>query len=248
MIKMVCYCIHCKSTGKTFACAKCGRITIRVPSKCTNVKPLTKKFLTAKDVSTMKRSTKAIPGFEFLSSVPKKFSIVLWGPEGSGKSTLAMKFAKAVSLNDKKVLYICAEEGADSETIKKRLDLVDAKSENIILVHEQDKSKIMAAIKEINPFHVIIDSASVVNIKTQDLAGLKKSCPGIICFILHATKSGIYKGSRDLPHDCDIVVRVTHGVAKTTKNRLGELKSQKIFPKKQAVTHSVFSNASLELV
>jgi hypothetical protein len=71
---------------------------------------------------------------------------------------------------------------------------------------------------------IIPDSLNTMKIEVNKLrktrANFKNSA---LITMSQATKAGDMRGSYDIVHDSDIVVKVTHGVAETIKNRFKEI-------------------------
>lgn len=82
-------------------------------------------------------------------------SLVLIGGEpGIGKSTLMLQVA--LSLKEKKVLYVSGEE-SDAQ-IKMRADRIDIKTENCYILPETHTQKIFKEVENLVPDVLIIDS------------------------------------------------------------------------------------------
>ncbi|MBI4779512.1 AAA family ATPase [Candidatus Falkowbacteria bacterium] len=85
--------------------------------------------------------------------------ILLGGEPGIGKSTLVAQIADAVARNNL-VIYASGEESAGQ--IKVRFDRLGVKAGNIKFLSETNAEKIIAAIKELKPALVIIDSIQTI--------------------------------------------------------------------------------------
>ncbi len=178
-----------------------------------------------------------------------KGSLILMGGEpGAGKSTLALTVAGKIVKNDKKVLYISAEE-SDAQ-IKLRADRLDINSKNLFLIIETGVEKIVNIIEKENPELVIIDSIQTVYKETIDsYAGsvnqVRESCAQIlytakrlnipILIIGHITKEGMIAGPKILEHMVDAVLYFEaekyyqFKILRSVKNRFGSVNEIGIF-------------------
>ena len=171
--------------------------------------------------------------------------ILLGGDPGIGKSTLAMQAAANVK---EKVLYVTGEES--EKQIKLRSARLNLKSENFFVFPETDLAHIIAAINNVEPSVVVIDS-----IQTMYRAELENS-PGTItqirectsllmeeakkkhyCVIIigHVTKEGFIAGPKILEHIVDTVIQFegetnhTFRILRSSKNRFGSTNEIGIF-------------------
>ncbi|MGB5894764.1 MAG: DNA repair protein RadA, partial [Ignavibacteriaceae bacterium] len=143
--------------------------------------------------------------------------ILLGGDPGIGKSTLAMQAAAQIN---EKVLYVTGEES--DKQIKLRASRLKLKSENFFVFPETDLGHIIAAINNVSPAVVVIDS-----IQTTYRSELENS-PGTITqirectsllmeeakrkhfsviIIGHVTKEGMIAGPKILEHIVDTVIQ-----------------------------------------
>ena len=171
--------------------------------------------------------------------------ILLGGDPGIGKSTLAMQAAANVK---EKVLYVTGEES--EKQIKLRSSRLHLKSENFFVFAETDLAHIIAAINNVEPAVVVIDS-----IQTMYRSELENS-PGTITqirectsllmeeakkkhysviIIGHVTKEGMIAGPKILEHIVDTVVQFegetnhTFRILRSLKNRFGSTNEIGIF-------------------
>ena len=179
--------------------------------------------------------------------------ILLGGDPGIGKSTLAMQAAANVR---EKVLYVTGEES--EKQIKLRSSRLKLKSENssepsldgFFVFAETDLAHIIAAINNVEPAVVVIDS-----IQTMYRSELENS-PGTITqirectsllmeeakkkhysviIIGHVTKEGMIAGPKILEHIVDTVVQFegetnhTFRILRSLKNRFGSTNEIGIF-------------------
>ncbi len=167
-------------------------------------------------------------------------SVVLVGGEpGIGKSTLMLQLA--LSMPDKKVLYVSGEESA--EQIKMRADRISpGAGQEVYLLTETQVDSIVVQAAQIKPDLVVIDS-----IQTLELAALE-SAPGSVSqvresaaalvrfakeqavpvfLIGHITKEGALAGPKVLEHMVDTVIQfegdrhLSYRLLRTVKNRFG---------------------------
>jgi len=167
-------------------------------------------------------------------------SVVLVGGEpGIGKSTLMLQVA--LSLPDKKVLYVSGEESA--EQIKMRADrIMPGSPAEVYLLTETQVDTVVAQAQQLKPDLVVIDS-----IQTLELAALE-SAPGSVSqvresaaalvrfakengvpvfLIGHITKEGSLAGPKVLEHMVDTVLQfegdrhLSYRLLRAVKNRFG---------------------------
>lgn len=165
---------------------------------------------------------------------------LLAGPPGIGKSTLVLQAAAHLSASNEKVLYVSGEESlAQISSRAKRLNL-DAST--LSLLSETDLLKILAAIEEIKPQILVLDSIQTVYHPELDsspgtVAQVRECASQILrfskgsetsVFILgHVTKDGSVAGPRVLEHIVDTVLyfdserQDVFRVLRAQKNRFG---------------------------
>ena len=190
------------------------------------------KTTSAADIFRSKKTGKKISGFEFLGAVPGRFLMLLYGLPGGGKSTFALQFADKISTR-KRMLYYSAEEESDSYSIWAKVRENNIDNPNII-VHEPDTNgrnvyDIVEKQKNFLCGNIVIDSISVMKLKERDIEFFKKKARGIKILVCHSTKDNKYKGTSDIGHLVDVVIKVDEGIATPDKNRFGPLESYRIF-------------------
>lgn len=173
-------------------------------------------------------------------------SVVLIGGEpGIGKSTLVLQAASGIQ---GKVLYVTGEESVRQLNLRsKRCKL---KTNNLLVMAETDVKQIRKAVKETNPYAVIIDSiqtmfdpdmenppGTVTQIRESasylQQAAKENNC----CMILvgHVTKDGFLAGPKVLEHIVDTVLQFegernhTFRILRAYKNRYGSTNEIGIF-------------------
>jgi len=171
--------------------------------------------------------------------------ILLGGDPGIGKSTLAMQAAANVN---EKVLYVTGEES--EKQIKLRSSRLHLKSENFFVFAETDLAHIIAAINNVEPAVVVIDSiqtmyrselenspGTITQIRecTSFLMDEAKKKHYSIIIIGHVTKEGMIAGPKILEHIVDTVIQfegeTNHSfrILRSLKNRFGSTNEIGIF-------------------
>ena len=171
--------------------------------------------------------------------------ILLGGDPGIGKSTLAMQSASNIK---QKVLYVTGEESA--KQIKLRADRLKIKSDDFYILAETDMSPIIAAMNELNPVLIVIDSIQTMYRSELDnspgtitqirectallMEEAKKKHFSII-IVGHVTKEGMIAGPKLLEHIVDTVIQFegeTHHsfrILRAQKNRFGSTNEIGVF-------------------
>lgn len=171
--------------------------------------------------------------------------ILLGGDPGIGKSTLAMQSASNIK---QKVLYVTGEESA--KQIKLRADRLKIKSDDFYILAETDMSPIVAAMNELNPVLIVIDSIQTMYRSELDnspgtitqirectallMEEAKKKHFSII-IVGHVTKEGMIAGPKLLEHIVDTVIQFegeTHHsfrILRAQKNRFGSTNEIGVF-------------------
>ncbi len=171
--------------------------------------------------------------------------ILLGGDPGIGKSTLAMQAASRI--NDK-VLYVTGEES--SKQIKLRAERLKVKSNEFYVLAETDMNTIIAAVKNVGPAVVIIDSiqtmyrsefenspGTITQIResTSLLMDEAKRNHFSVIIIGHVTKEGMIAGPKILEHIVDTVIQFegesghSFRILRAQKNRFGSTNEIGIF-------------------
>lgn len=143
---------------------------------------------------------------EAIGNPEKDFKMSIYGESGNGKSTYAIEFANYLAVNHGKVLYNSSEEGIGL-TLKRKLQKYD--SENFNVSDCKDFKSLKKIIAKSGFQFIVIDSVNDMNMGPKDLKELYSLNPDkAFILILQATKGGQYKGSTEIVHDCDIIVKV----------------------------------------
>jgi predicted ATP-dependent serine protease len=131
-------------------------------------------------------------------------SVMLHGPPGAGKSTLALCALHRVFEGG---VFLAGEEGHGPALVAKlaRLELI---STRVVVVASRSLEAALLAAKDVNAECVVVDSAGVVPILEQDLAGVVGQGRSIwvVCHELKDAQG--YRGGSWLGHAVDIIVRV----------------------------------------
>ena len=176
-------------------------------------------------------------------------SLVLIGGEpGAGKSTLLLQTARALANARPPVLYVSAEESAAQ--VKMRADRLGIAGGGLLLWAETDLDAVQAALDDVKPQALIVDS-----IQTVFLPGLE-SAPGSVAqvrecgarlmtqakgrglptfLVGHVTKEGALAGPRVLEHLVDTVLYFegeahhAYRALRAVKNRFGSTNEIGVF-------------------
>ncbi len=166
--------------------------------------------------------------------------ILISGEPGIGKSTLLLQIANEMAKTGKKVLYASGEESANQ--IYLRGQRINALHDNIYILSDTDFDNITAAIEDINPDFIILDSVqtvytselespagSVSQVKyvSSKLTEIAKTKNIPVVLIGQVTKEGNLAGPKVLEHLVDTVASFegerghAYRVLKIIKNRFG---------------------------
>lgn len=164
---------------------------------------------------------------------------LLAGEPGIGKSTLTLMLCKALTAQNKSVLYVTGEESLQQVGGRaERLKIEGA----ISLMHETAVEDILATVREEKPDVLFVDSIQVmyssalgntpgsiqqIRVVTELLVDMAKNT-GVTVFIIgHVTKEGGIAGPKALEHLVDTVAMLEGDrggelrLLRTTKNRFG---------------------------
>jgi len=176
-------------------------------------------------------------------------SLVLIGGEpGAGKSTLLLQAARALARSSPPVLYVSAEESAAQ--VKMRANRLGIDGDGLLLWAENDLSAIQAALDQVQPRALVIDSIQTVFLPELESApgsvAQVRECGarlmmlakgrGIATFLVgHVTKEGALAGPRVLEHLVDTVLYFegehhhAYRVLRAVKNRFGSTNEIGVF-------------------
>ena len=174
--------------------------------------------------------------------------VLIAGDPGIGKSTILLQTSKELCLNNKKVLYISAEESASQ--IKLRAERLGITSDNLYIYPQTNFELVKKHIDEMKPDLVIVDSIQAIYTNTiQSSAGsvsqIRECCNSLmsvaktsnvsIIVIGHVTKEGNIAGPKVLEHMVDTVIQFegdkykTYRLLRSIKNRFGNTSEVGIF-------------------
>ncbi len=173
---------------------------------------------------------------------------LLAGDPGIGKSTLVLQTAKNISLQNKKILYICAEESTSQ--VKLRAERLGADCDNLYVTQQNCLEEIIKQIEELKPDFLVVDSIqsvfSAVILSSTGSVSQIRECTNILMRIAkqynittviigHVTKEGNIAGPKILEHMVDCVLSFEGEKYKTTrilrgiKNRFGAVSEVGVF-------------------
>jgi len=174
--------------------------------------------------------------------------VLIAGDPGIGKSTILLQTSGELCKNNKKVLYISAEESASQ--IKLRAERLGVESDNLYIYPQTNFELIKKHIEEMAPDLVIVDSIQAIYTSTiQSSAGsvsqIRECCNSLmsiaktnnisIIVIGHVTKEGNIAGPKVLEHMVDTVIQFegdkykTYRILRSIKNRFGNTSEVGIF-------------------
>jgi len=178
--------------------------------------------------------------------------ILVGGDPGIGKSTLLLQTSHALARQGLRVLYISGEESARQTRL--RAERLGALSENVFVLCETDMERIFAALDEVKPDFVVIDSIQTVYhpsiVSAPGSVSQVRECTGQFMRIAkvkgiatvlvgHVTKEGAIAGPRLLEHMVDSVLYFegerhhTYRVLRAVKNRFGSTNEIGVFEMKE---------------
>lgn len=178
--------------------------------------------------------------------------VLIGGDPGIGKSTLLLQVTKNLSVSNHKVLYVSGEESL--RQIKMRADRLGKDFKDMMLLCETNLEDIRAAIDDVKPEVVIIDS--IQTMFTQDVSSAPGSVSQVreataillqiakqneisIFIVGHVTKEGAVAGPRVLEHMVDTVLyfegdrHVSYRILRGVKNRFGSTNEIGVFEMRQ---------------
>ncbi|MCD7750013.1 MAG: DNA repair protein RadA [Oscillospiraceae bacterium] len=175
-------------------------------------------------------------------------SIVLFGgAPGIGKSTLLLQACGTIAKQEK-ILYVTGEES--ERQIKMRAERLGVSHDNIYILAGTDINDIIAAIEELGPELVIVDSIQTIYDPALNTApgsvGQVKQCAmeimqlakasGFTAFVVgHVNKEGAIAGPKVLEHMVDCVLyfegdgSLSYRILRADKNRFGSTNEIGVF-------------------
>lgn len=174
--------------------------------------------------------------------------VLLAGDPGIGKSTILLQTSGLLCTQNKKVLYVSAEESANQ--IKLRAQRLGVNSESLYIYPQTNFECIKQQIDELSPEIVIIDSIQAISSQNiQSSAGsvsqIRECCNYLMqiakmknitmIVIGHVTKDGNIAGPKVLEHMVDTVIYFegdkykSYRLLRSMKNRFGNTSEIGIF-------------------
>ena len=174
--------------------------------------------------------------------------VLIGGDPGIGKSTLLLQAARALAAARPPVLYVSAEES--SAQVKMRADRLGIAGDGLLLWAENDLTAVQAALDDVKPQALIVDSIQTVFLPDLESApgsvAQVRECGarlmtlakgrGVATFLVgHVTKEGALAGPRVLEHLVDTVLYFegeqhhAYRVLRAVKNRFGSTNEIGVF-------------------
>ena len=174
--------------------------------------------------------------------------VLIAGDPGIGKSTILLQSSAELCKQNKKVLYVSAEESASQ--IKLRADRLNISNENLYIYPQTNFDTIKHQIVNEKPDIVVIDSIQAIySSDIQSSAGsvsqIRECCNSLmqiakqenitIIVIGHVTKEGNIAGPKVLEHMVDTVIQFegdkykSYRILRAVKNRFGNTSEVGIF-------------------
>lgn len=245
-----------KYIGKCPDCGNWGTLVEEVELKQT---PINKNIITDEtpvcliNEIEITESIKLSTGFEELDRVlggglVQGSLVLLAGDPGIGKSTLILQTSGNICKNDKRLLYICAEESGSQ--VKLRAKRLNVNSDNLYVYSQTNLEAIITQIDNIKPDILVIDSiqsiytpnitsssGSVSQIRecTNALMDIAKNKNITVIVIGHVTKDGNIAGPKVLEHMVDTVIYFegdkykSQRLLRSIKNRFGSTNEIGVF-------------------
>lgn len=174
--------------------------------------------------------------------------VLIAGDPGIGKSTILLQTSGLLCENNKKVLYVSAEES--SNQIKLRADRLSIKAETLYIYSQTNLEFIKKEIENIKPDVVVVDSIQAIY--TQNMASsagsvsqIRECCNYLmqmaknenitVIVVGHVTKDGNIAGPKVLAHMVDTVIYFegdkykSYRLLRAVKNRFGNTSEVGIF-------------------
>lgn len=174
--------------------------------------------------------------------------VLIAGDPGIGKSTILLQTSGELAKNNKKILYVSAEESAGQ--IKLRAERLGVKSEDLYIYPQTNLELIKKHIESMQPDLVIIDSiqaiyTALIQSSAGSVSQIRECCNILmqtaktqnisIIVIGHVTKEGNIAGPKVLEHMVDTVIQFegdktkNYRILRSIKNRFGNTSEVGIF-------------------
>lgn len=166
--------------------------------------------------------------------------VLIGGEPGIGKSTLVLQAARSFTEAQGRVLYVSGEESPGQ--IRMRAQRIGAVDARLVVLAETNIEHILAAVEQVSPGLVIVDSVQTLHdpalesapgsvSQVRDCAALLmragKQSSRPILLVGHVTKDGAIAGPRVLEHMVDAVLYLEgerhhdYRLLRAVKNRFG---------------------------
>jgi DNA repair protein RadA/Sms len=202
------------------------------------------------EMNTEIRTTTGISEFDRVlgGGIVQGSLVLIAGDPGIGKSTILLQTSGKLCENNKKVLYVSAEESASQ--IKLRAERLGINSNNLYIYPQTNFELIKKHIEEMKPDLVIVDSiqaiyTSAIQSSAGSVSQIRECCNALmslaktnnvsIIVIGHVTKEGNIAGPKVLEHMVDTVIQFegdkykTYRILRSIKNRFGNTSEVGIF-------------------
>ncbi len=174
--------------------------------------------------------------------------VLIAGDPGIGKSTILLQTSGELCKNNKKVLYVSAEESASQ--LKLRANRLGINAETLYIYPQTNLESIRAQITELQPDTIVIDSIQAIYSQTisssaGSVSQIRECCNILmqiaknqnitIIVIGHVTKDGNIAGPKILEHMVDTVISFegdkykSYRMLRSMKNRFGNTSEVGIF-------------------
>ncbi|MBE0636084.1 DNA repair protein RadA [Candidatus Bipolaricaulota bacterium] len=175
--------------------------------------------------------------------------VILFGGEpGIGKSTLLLQMAESIARGAGKILYVSGEESEGQ--VKLRAARIGANSGRLFVLSEQSLHRIMAAVEQVEPLVLIVDSiqttadervageaGSVKQLREVSAALIQLTkARGMTTFLVgHITKEGSFAGPKTVEHLVDVAIYLEGSrtedvrILRSVKNRFGATNEVAVF-------------------
>ena len=207
-------------------------------------------LLTEIEIGKEVRLTTNIPEFDRIlgGGLVQGSLVLIAGDPGIGKSTILLQTSGELCKNDKKVLYVTAEESASQ--LKLRADRLEINSDKLYIYPQINLESSRAEIDNINPDVIVIDSIQAIYSQTVtssagSVSQIRECCNILmqiaknknitVLVIGHVTKDGNIAGPKVLEHMVDTVIYFegdkykSYRMLRSMKNRFGTTSEVGIF-------------------
>jgi DNA repair protein RadA/Sms len=191
-------------------------------------------------------------------------AVLIGGEPGIGKSTLMLQAAGKLAAAGANTLYVSGEESA--QQVRMRSRRLETPSERVYLLCTTDAEQVRAALDEIQPALVVIDSIQSVAMpgidnspgsvtQLRECAGfftrLAKQ-KGVPFFLIgHVTKDGVVAGPKIIEHMVDTVLyfegETQYKILRAVKNRFGSTNEIGVFEMRSDGLQEVMNPTALFL-